>query len=219
MRNVGNSITEIIFQAGGGCVFTLPAWFKQACAQANIEIRYILTLWNQVFVGFRVPAGHTFSNVITWYNEFRTNYGGNTSLPDFRDWQLNTNRVNELGAANANLYPLRNSQLSIKNLTDAEVQMLANQPTSDEVRNFLNQWSHCNVNVLPTCLADVYIAGHVAELGLNNQDAQAQIIAYGLAGKLSSAYTLLNTGRHIGRHFGFLTQDNQPTEFFHQYFN
>ena len=185
----------------------------------EMDINNNLTLWDQIFVGGRVPTGHNFSNVISLYSDFRMNHPGNTNVPDFRDW-LVIHHGQPLNTANANCYPLGNNQMTISQLSDAEVQMLANQPLGVDAQTFLARWRRCDVNVaLPTCLADVYIAGHVANLGLVGQAATNLIVAYGLAGVPGSANTLLAVGRSMGKHFGFLTEQNQPTAFFNQYFS
>jgi hypothetical protein len=178
-----------------------------------------LNLWGQVMVGGRVPTSHNFTQTLGFYNNFRHQQSGNASIPDFRNWLIAEHGFAR-GAAVAYCYPLRLGQLFISRLSDAEVRILADQPDTEQAQNFLNQWRGCDVNqLLPRCIADVYIVGHLAQLQLVGGAAQNQIIAYGFAGTAHAARAILTVGHSIGSHFGFLDQQNQPTEFFNQYFS
>jgi hypothetical protein len=44
------------------------------------------------------------------------------------------------------------------------------------------------------------------------------IVNLGFAGKDNAAQAILTVGRSVGRHFGFLDENYQPTEFFNEYF-
>jgi|GEM_PF-4995353 hypothetical protein len=71
--------------------------------------------------------------------------------------------------------------MAIRRLSDADVTELADNPTGEFSTSFLNQWKECDIDEdFPNCLADVYIAGRIAQLGLGGAAAQNQIMTMGL---------------------------------------
>jgi hypothetical protein len=175
-----------------------------------------LSLWNQQLVGGQVPSGHAFHRVISLYSTFRNTIGGD--LNDFGNWRIREHGA-EPGGVNAFNFPLTQNQLNIAALNNEEVQLLANDPQGRFARIFLHQWYRCDLqSEFPKCLADVYIVGTLRQRGLNNQELIGQILALGYAGKDNAAITLKNVGNGIGRHFGFLGEDELPTAFFNSFF-
>jgi len=49
--------------------------------------------------------------------------------------------------------------------------------------------------------------------------AANQILQYGFSGSPRASNAILSVGRSVGRHFGFLDENNQTTTFFDEYFN
>lgn len=178
-----------------------------------------LRLWQQPFVGGRVPTSHNFSNVINWYSEFRNVNPNNTDIADFRNW-LVTNHNFTVNTARSYCYPLSDGQMSIGHFLDEQVQELAHNPIGTFSKEFLEQWHDCDVNEdLPNCIADVYIVGYLANQHMIGAEARNRIMTKGYAGTENAANAILTVGRSVGRHFGFLDQNYQPTEFFNRYFS
>mgnify|MGYP000131898367 FL=1 len=178
-----------------------------------------LNLWGQPFSGGRVPTVHNFTKVISLYRDFRTAYPCNSIIVDFRNWLENTHNFNENNAI-ASCYPLGPKEMFIANLSDDEIKILVDQPTGTLSRDFLKKWQRCDVvEVLPKCIADVFIAGQMSKQGLVGKAATNQILQYGFSGTPNTSNAILSVGRSVGRHFGFLDKNNQTTAFFDEYFN
>ena len=189
----------------------------------NHQRNAILTLWNQPFSGSKVPTSHNFTTVISYYKDFRQNNPANSDLRLFKDWlkanvtSKNKNKF-ERTTVSAYCYPLGYNEMSIRQLSDCEINLLADNPTGAFSKAFLKQWKGCDIDEsLPNCIADVFIVGQIANMALKRHAAANTIVLYGFAGTPNAAQAILSVGRSVGRHFGFLDEKNSPTEFYQQY--
>lgn len=191
----------------------------------NHQRNAILTLWNQPFSGSKVPTSHNFATVISYYKDFRQNNPANSDLKHFKDWlKVNVKSKNKSEfkktTVSAYCYPLGYNEMSIRQLSDGEINRLADDPTGELSKAFLEQWKGCDIDeALPNCIADVFIVGQIANMALKGHAAANQIVMYGFAGTPNAAQAILSVGRSVGRHFGFLDEKNSPTELYQQYFS
>jgi len=177
-----------------------------------------LMLWNQQLVGGQVPTVHPFGMVINYYSNFRNANPGNHVPGDFANWLVNEHGYTP-NAANSYWYPFGPNQLGIGALTDEQVHLLAQDPQGRYARIFLYNWYRCQLaHDFPICLADVYIVGYFGGQGHQGEDLRNIIVACHYAEPGPSVRNLINVGNGIGGHFGFLDNNNLPTDFFNSFF-
>lgn len=181
-----------------------------------------IRLWNKTLTGGQVPTVHPFAKVIKCYSAFRLlhPYSGISDQIAFCHWLMSQQNPPLLSAtANAYWYPFNSDQLGIGSLNDSLVHSLAKDPQGRDARIFLYGWYRCNLVVdFPKCLADVYIVGYFRGKGMSEGDLENSIVACGYANEGRSVKNLISVGKGIGRHFGFLDEDDKPTAFFHSFF-
>jgi len=68
------------------------------------------------------------------------------------------------------------------------------------------------------CLVDVLLTGRLYKRGLSSEQRVASLVDSGFAGTSKSAATLMAVGRGVGKHFGLLGADHQPTELYDRFF-
>jgi hypothetical protein len=193
-------------------------WFNTVPQFVKAAILEVLPdLWGHPFDPTqRVPMVHSFPNSISYYDQFRHHDPENHNINAFIIW-LQNNFGFAAGGAAAIAWPLKLKNLNVVNCSDAEVSDLNVNPRQVFAQNFLYGWHRVNPNIdLPRNIADVFIVGHLN--GVGGGAATQQIINWGCTDMPNAARAILDVGRHMGKHFGWLDDQYMRTNFFVEYF-
>jgi hypothetical protein len=177
-------------------------------------------MWESPIVHCQVITSHPFSDVLTWYNEFRTSSAANYDLSAFSSW-LQKNKGYALSSADSYCYPLRAGEFDIANLSDDQVSNLAHRPLNNDVFAWLQRFSISETEHVPNCLIAVFLVGTLYNLGFKEIGRRVSELMgqFAFASK-GSASINERIGRQVGAHFGILDSvSGKPTDRFFKLFS
>ena len=168
-----------------------------------------------------VPAGHSFTDALNAYRQFRGEGNHPDDRPTFVKWLV---KNKNLAASTATAYCFAFSMLEF-DLFDrplAELETIANGGR-DGLLTALGTamlqpfvWSDEREHV---CLVDVMLTGIAYRAFGTLKERQGYLIKNGFAGTENAASTLLAVGRNVGKHFWLLDSNtNKPTALFNEFF-
>lgn len=170
-----------------------------------------------------VPTGHTFTEVINHFLQFRKTQQPSYDLERFRGWLPNnyTRKRGPSGSpikpstAKAYLFPLGEQEFDLvdRSLEDLECIVEGGQRGLEcAVRDrALNVDERAWV-----CLVDAWIVGQLHNVGIPQRDNI--LFAAGFAGTKSACGTILSVGQNVGKHFGLLDMNGCPTPLYEKFF-
>ena len=176
-----------------------------------------------------VPAGHDFTTALKFYNGYRQAYldpsftrfgnyirdinesvGGNRYVQNANEFELNRKESSLINA-------LWESRLNI----NAESLRFLNRYRQSVIDNAVNQNQDEDIwNNFPKYLMDTYLYGKL----VGNRTEEIMNILQGFRyagvgnGNGNPSKVIIQVGGSFGRHFGFLDENNYPTELFKLFF-
>jgi hypothetical protein len=168
-----------------------------------------------------VPASHPFQDLVRKYAEFRLNVmpNGGTKA-DFVQYLMEVDGRTR-AAARSYTFPLSINEFDMIGSPLERVQLIAEGGRSGLYaatggENYRAGDERCSV-----CLVDAWIVGVLGSINVDDHDSvtyRERLIRGGFAGTKNAANTLLYVGRGVGRHFGLLDQDDNPTNLYVEFF-
>ncbi|WP_248554839.1 hypothetical protein [Paraburkholderia terrae] len=171
-----------------------------------------------------VPTSHPFRDVLSAYRAYRETQPADFAMNAFKEW-LNGSLATEFYTTFAKnftsyRYPLGEREFDLVSRSMEDIRLIeAGQEQGLYVayngeREFIAGDEREQV-----CLVCAGLTGY-CYTSERTADARAErLICTGFAGTENAANTLLTVGRAVGRHFGLLDGNNQPTEFFGRFFS
>jgi hypothetical protein len=160
-----------------------------------------------------VPASHPFINVLNLFLVFRrANSDRVIERDDFVDWLVNDHRFKRNTAIDY-CFPLGPNEFGLWDRTIEDLEVIVQGGV--EALSLVLQNQHVDEDKRAwVCLNDARIVGEIRALNLTKDEIVRHIIQYRFAGTESAANTLIYVGNQVGKHFGLLDDNGQPTPLF-----
>ncbi|WP_175425489.1 hypothetical protein [Trinickia violacea] len=170
-----------------------------------------------------VPTSHPFSTVLSVYNEYRETLPADPGADGFANWLRTLPEEERCLGLKRNFrsytYPFREREFNLFDRSPDEIRLIEQggedglYAANNGEREFIAGDEREKV-----CLVCAGLAGYCQQIEATPAARKNRLTKKAFAGTEKSASTLLSVGRSVGRHFGLLDDNDNPTALFHRFF-
>jgi len=163
-----------------------------------------------------VPAGHPFGGVVKCFATFKkTNPNGDNE--EFRKFMQHNMGIAE-STSQSYLFPIRENEFDLQSFDMQTIEIIAMGGKDGLIAAMKGKKFTLSAEREKVCLIDAWIAGYIKTIHKQPNDQKRSIRNAEFAGTDDAAATLIAVGKNVGKHFGLLDEDDNPTSWFHEFF-